>query len=119
MQPLHAVVRLFVLFCVVMAFLGLLAFWPPRSPAIIGWLIVWTVLCLGTAMAIVQRARYAPFLVWSLVALAVYSAVSAFRGGMLDNVGILIDIMLGIPLVWFAIWYQRRHASSVRTEVRS
>jgi hypothetical protein len=107
-QPLHAVVRMFVVFCIVMALLGLLSFWPPRSPAIVAWLLIWTLTCLGTGIAIMRRARYAPSLVWSLIILAGYSAISAFRSGLLGSVGILIEILLGIPLIWFAIWYQRR-----------
>jgi hypothetical protein len=107
-QPLHAVARMFVAFCVVMALLGFLAFWPPKSPAVVAWLLVWTSICLGTGIAIVRRARHAPSLVWSLVALAGYSAISAFRSGLLEGVGILMDILLGIPLIGFAIWYQRR-----------
>ncbi len=108
-QPLHAVARMFVVFCIVMALLGLLTFWPPSSPAIVAWLLVWTIICLGTGIAIVRRARYAPSLVWSLVVLTGYSAVSAFRSGLLEGVGIVIDIVLSIPLIWFAIWYQRHH----------
>ena len=107
-QPLHPVARMFVVFCIAMALLGLLSFWPPRSPAIVAWLLVWTVTCLGTGIAIGRRARYAPSLVWSLIILASYSAVSAFRSGLLGGVGVFIDILLGIPLIWFAIWYQRR-----------
>lgn len=106
-QPLHVVARIFVVFCIAMALLGLLSFWPPRSPAIVAWLLVWTIICLGTGIAIVRRARYAPSLVWGLIILAGYSAISAFRSGLLEGVGILIDILLGIPLIWFAIWYQR------------
>ena len=106
-QPLHAVARMFVVFCIVMALLGLLAFWPPSSPAIVAWLLVWTVFCMGTGISIVRRSRSASRLVWSLIFLAGYSAVSAFRSGLLGGVGIVIDIVLGIPLVWFAIWYQR------------
>ncbi len=80
-QPLHAVTKMFVAFCVVMALLGFVSFWPPRSPAVVAWLLVWTITCLGTGIAIVRRARYAPGLVWSLIILASYSAVSAFRSG--------------------------------------
>jgi hypothetical protein len=107
-QPLHVAVRVFVVFCVLLALVGALTFWPPASPAIVVWVLVWTVTCLGTAIAIVWRARYAPALVWTLIALAGYSAVSAFRAGWLGGVGILIDIVLFVPLIWFAIWYQRR-----------
>ena len=106
-QPLHTAVRMFVVFCVAMALLGLISFWPPGSPAVVAWLLIWTTICLGTAIAIVRRARYAPILVWGLLVLACYSAVSAFRSGMLGGVGIVIDIVLFIPLIWFAIWYQR------------
>jgi hypothetical protein len=109
-KPLHPVARLFVAFCIAMALLGLLAFWPPRSSAVVAWLLVWTGICLGTAIAIVRRARYAPVLVWSLLVLAGYSAVSAFRSGLLGSIGIVIDVVLFIPLIWFALWYQRhRH----------
>jgi hypothetical protein len=98
---------MFVVFCFVMALLGLLSFWPPGSPAIVAWLLVWTLACLGTGIAIERRARYAPSLVWSLIILASCSAISAFRSGLLGDVGVFIDILLGIPLIWFAIWYQR------------
>ena len=102
-----AAARLFAAFCFVLALLGLLSFWPPRSPATVVWLVMWTLVSVLTGIAIVRRARYAPTLVWSLIVLAGYSAVSAFRGGLLGGVGILIDMLLSIPLVWFAIWYQR------------
>jgi hypothetical protein len=98
---------MFVGFCIVMALLGLLSFWPPTSPAIVAWLLGWTMTCLGTGIAIVRRARHAPGLVWGLIILASYSAISAFRSGLLGPVGILIDVLLFIPLIWFAIWYQR------------
>ena len=104
---LHPAVRMFVAFSIVMAVLGFASFWPPKSPAVVAWVLVWTTICLGTAIAIARRARSAPLLVWSLLALAVYSAVSAFRGGMLGGIGIIIDIVLFIPLIWFAVWYQR------------
>ncbi len=107
LQPLHAVARMFVVFCIAMALLGFLSFWPPNSPAVVAWLLVWTTICLATGIAIALRARYAPILVWSLMVLAGYSAVSAFRSGLLGGIGIVIDIVLGIPLIWFAIWYQR------------
>ena len=101
-----------------MALLGLLSFWPPRSPAIVAWLLVWTVTCLGTGIAIVRRARDAPSLVWSLIILASYSAVSAFRSGLLGGVGVFIDILLGIPLIWFAILYQSRRRVDFATACR-
>ena len=107
-QSLHAVDRIFAVFCVVLALLGLLSFWPPESPAIVAWLLVWTLTCLATGIAIVRRARSAPMLVWTVLILAGYSAISAFRSGLLRGVGILIDLLLAIPLIWFAIWYQRR-----------
>ena len=107
-QPLHPVVRMFVGFCVVITLLGLLSFWPPKSPAVVAWLLVWTTTCLGTGLAIVRRARFAPSLVWAIIVLASYSAISAFSSGLLGAVGILIDVLLFTPLIWFAIWYQRR-----------
>ena len=115
-QPLHAVARVFVVFCIVMVLLGFLSFWPPRSRVIVAWLLVWTITWLGTSIAILRRARYAPGLVWSVTILAGYSALSAFRSGLLGGVGILIDIMLSIPLIWFAIWYQgHRRVDSATT----
>lgn len=113
---LPAAARVFAAFCFVLALLGILSFWPPRSPATVVWLLIWTLVNVITGTAIVRRARYAPRLVWSLIILAAYSAVSAFRGGLLGGGGILIDILLGIPLVWFAVWYQRyRRADSAST----
>jgi hypothetical protein len=113
--------RLFAAFCFVLALLGLLSFWPPRSSATVVWLVMWTIVSVLTGIAIVLRARYAPTLVWSLIVLAGYSAVSAFRGGLLGGVGILIDLLLGIPLVWFAIWYQghRRVGAATTASLRS
>ena len=107
-SPLHPAARMFVVFCSLRAALGLLSFWPPGSPAIVAWLLVWTFTCLSTGLAIVRRARHAPGLVWSLTMLAGCSAVFAFRNGLLEGAGVLIDILLGVPIVWFAIWYQKR-----------
>ena len=106
--PLHAVARMFVVLCIVLALVGVVSFWPPRSPAIVAWLLVWTITCLGTSIAILRRARYAPSLVWTLLALAGYSAISAFRSGIRGGVCLVIEILLAITLVWFAIWYKRR-----------
>src|SRR5688500_2479488 len=105
-KPLHTAVRMFVVFCIAMALLVLISFWPPKSAAVVAWLLVWTTICLGTGVAIVRRARYAPLLVWSLLALAGYSAFSLFRSGTLKGIGIVIDIALFVPLIWFALWYQ-------------
>jgi len=105
-QPLHSAARAFVGFCILMALLGFIAFWPPSSPAVVAWLLVWTSTCVGTGIAIARRARYAPILVWSLLVLAGYSAVSAVQSGMLGTIGVVIDIVLFVPLIWFAIWYQ-------------
>ncbi len=117
LPPLHTAARVFAAFCFVLALLGLLSFWPPTSPAIVAWLLGWTMTCLGTGIAIVRRARYAPSFVWGLIILASYSAISAFRSGLLGTVGILIDVLLFIPLIWFAISYQRsRRASASRTK---
>ena len=122
LQPLHTVARVFAAFCFVLALLGLLSFWPPKSPAIVVWLLVWTMTCMGTGIAIVRRARHAPSLVWGLIVLASYGAISAFRSGLLGTVGILIDVLLFIPLIWFAIWYQRSRrtdAAATRPRTRS
>jgi hypothetical protein len=112
-QPLHAAATAFVVFCLLMAVVGLVSFWPPKSPAVVVWLLVWTGICLGTGIAIMRRARVAPILVWTLLALAGYSAVSAFRSGLLAGIGIVIDIVLFIPLIWFAIWYQRHRREAM------
>ena len=106
-QPLHPVARAFVGFCLLMAVLGLVSFWPPKSSAVVAWLLVWTTICLGTAIAILRRASYAPSLVWILLALAGYSAVSLFLSGSLGAIGIVIDIVLFTPLIWFAVWYRK------------
>jgi hypothetical protein len=78
-EPLHTVARLFAAFCVALALVGPISFWPPASAEVVTWLVVWTAVCLGCATAIVRRARYAPARVWSLILLAGWSAVSAFR----------------------------------------
>ena len=99
---------MFAVFAFVLALLALLSFWPPKSPAVIAWLLLWIAICLGTGIAILRRERYAPALVWTLNILAGLSALAALNSGLLRGVGILIDMILFVPLVWFAIWYQRR-----------
>jgi hypothetical protein len=55
--------------------------------------------------------------VWSLNILAGLSAIAAFRRGLLAGAGILIDILLFVPMIWFAIWYQRhRHVDSTTVD---
>ena len=54
-----------------------------------------------------SEAKFQYYFNFGVIVLAGYSAVSAFRSGLLGGVGIVIDIVLGIPLIWFAIWYQR------------
>jgi hypothetical protein len=99
---------MFVVFSFVLALLAVLSFWPPKSPAVLAWLLFWIATCLATGIAILRRERYAPSVVWILTILSGFSALSAFKSGLLRGPGILIDILLFVPLVWFAIWYQRR-----------
>ena len=108
LQPLHIAAKLFVGFSLVLALLALVSFWPPRSAAVIAWLLLWVGVCLSTSVAILRRARYAPAAVWSLNVLAGLSALAALNSGLLRGVGILIDIALLVPMLGFAIWYQRR-----------
>jgi hypothetical protein len=108
LKSLHSVARVFAVFCFVLALLALLSFWPPKSPTVVAWLLLWTAICLATGVAILRRARYALVLVWTLNTLAALSALTALNSGLLRGVGILIDILLFVPLVWFAIWYQTR-----------
>lgn len=96
------------MFSFVLALLGLLSFWPPKSSVVVAWLLVWTTICLATGVAILRSARYAPTLVWILNTAAGLSALAALNRGLLRGIGILIDILLFVPLVWFAMWYQRR-----------
>ena len=102
----------FAVFCFALAAIGLVAFWPPESRAIVVWLIVWCSICLATGIAILRRARVAPWLVWTLIAMAALSAADAFMSGMLQGFGIVIDIALFIPLIWFAVWYQKSARAS-------
>jgi hypothetical protein len=106
-QGIPIVARLFAVFSFVLALLAILSFWPPKSAAVIAWLTGWIAICLATSIAILRRWRYAPTLVWILNVLAGFSALAALRSGLLQGVGILIDIGLFVPLVWFAIWYQK------------
>jgi hypothetical protein len=108
LQPLHIAAKLFVGFSLVLALLALVSFWPPRSAAVIAWLLLWVGVCLSTSIAILRRARSAPAVVWSLNVLAGLSALAALDSGLLRGVGILIDIALLIPMLGFGIWYQRR-----------
>ena len=116
LQPLHIVARMFAAFSFVLAVVALLSFWPPKSPAVVVWLLLWIGVCLSTTIAILWRARYAPTIVWILNIVAGLSALAALRSGLLRGVGVLIDIVLFIPLVGFAIWYQRnRRVESAAT----
>jgi hypothetical protein len=105
---MHVAERVFAAFAVVLAAIALAAFWPPANLAIIAWLVFWCGLCLLTAYAIVRRARYAPAAIWALNGVAWLSAVAALRDGMLQGIGIVIDVVLFIPMIWFSVWYQRR-----------
>ena len=112
---MHIAERGFAAFAVLLAAIALTAFWPPTNPRVIAWLVIWCGLCLVTATAILRRASFAPFSVWALVGLTILSALAALRDGMLDTLGIVIDIVLFIPLIWFAVWYQgRRRAGAAR-----
>ena len=108
MRSLHVAEKVFAGFCLALAAIALAAFWPPANAAIITWLVLWCGLCVVTAVAITRRARYAPVAVWALVGLTILSAMAAARDGMLDAVGIVIDIILFVPLIWFAAWYHAR-----------
>jgi hypothetical protein len=103
---------MFVAFCVVLALLAVLSFWPPKSLAIVAWLLAWVAICLGAGVAILRRGRHAPTLVWALIVMSGLSALAAFNSGLLRGVGILIDIFLFVPQVWFAIWYQKSRRAS-------
>lgn len=106
--PIPIVAKMFAVFSFVLALLAVLSFWPPKSPAVLAWLLFWIAICLVTGIAILRRERYAPTVVWILTILSGFSALSALKSGLLRGTGILIDILLFVPLVWFAIWYQRR-----------
>ena len=99
------------MFSFALAAIGFMAFWPPQSAAIIGWLIVWTSVCLATGIAILRRARQASALVWALILVSTVSAVDAYVSGMLRGIGIVIDIALFAPLIWFAVWFHRNQRS--------
>jgi hypothetical protein len=107
LQSLHIVARMFAVFSFVLALLALLSFWPPKSPVVVAWLVLWIAICLATSIAILRRAPYSLTLVWTLNILAGLSALAALNSGLLRGVGILIVVLLFVPLVWFAIWYQR------------
>jgi hypothetical protein len=107
-RRLHLAEKVFVVFCVALTAVALAAFWPPANAAIISWLVLWCGLCLLTAGAIMWRLRLAPVAVWGLVGLTILSAMAAIRDGMLDATGILIDVVLFVPLIWFSVWYHGR-----------
>jgi hypothetical protein len=115
-RQLHLAEKAFAAFCVILAVIALAAFWPPTNITIIRWLVLWCGLCVLTAFAIVRRARFAPAAIWTLNALAWLSAVTAFRSGMLEGIGIVIDLALFIPMTWFAVWYQIRRKSASQTQ---
>lgn len=116
---MHVAERVFAAFAVLLAAIALTAFWPPDDPRVIAWLVIWCGLCLVTATAILRRSSYAPASVWALVGLTILSALAALRDGMLDALGMVIDIVLFIPLIWFAVWYQGRSRTIRRREQSS
>ena len=105
--PLPLAARLFAWFAFALALIGLMSFWPPKSAITIAWIVLWTGVCAAVGIAILLRLRVAPYLVWMLLLLAGLSALAAFRSGLLDTVGVAIDVLLFVPLIWFAIWFQR------------
>jgi hypothetical protein len=103
-------------FSFVLALLAVHSFWPPKSLTVVAWLLLWTAICLATGIAILRRGQYAPTLVWLLVVLSGCSALAALQSGLLHGVGILIDVLLFVPLIGFAIWYPRsRRVESTTT----
>jgi hypothetical protein len=114
--PLAA--RLFAAFCFVLALLALVSFWPPTDPVVVGWLVLWVGLCAATGVAILRRQRHAPYLVWLLTGLATLTAALALQSGMLTPTGIVIDVLLFVPLYWFAIWYQKSRSAGLGTARR-
>jgi hypothetical protein len=110
--------RMFAAFSFVLAVLALVAFWPPTSPVVVGWLVLWVGTCAATGVAILRRQRHAAYLVWLLTGLATLSAALALQSGMLTPTGIVIDILLFTPLYWFAIWYQRSRSAGDGTARR-
>jgi hypothetical protein len=102
-----AVAKVFAAFLFVLAVIALLAFWPPTAVDEIAWLIVWMTLCVTTSVAILRHERFAAPLVWTVIVVASLSAALALRAGLLDAMGVVIDIVLFVPMICFAIWYQR------------
>jgi hypothetical protein len=114
--PIRA--RMFAAFSFVLAVLALVSFWPPTSPVVVGWLVLWVGTCAATGVAILRRQRHAAYLVWLLTGLATLSAALALQSGMLTPTGIVIDILLFAPLYWFAIWYHRSRSAGPGTARR-
>jgi hypothetical protein len=110
--------KAFAAFCFVLALIAVLAFWPPAAVDVIAWLLVWVALCVATGVAILRRHRHAVSLVWTIIIVAALSAALALQSGMLDTVGVIIDIVLFVPLIWFAIWYQRSRRAGRRSSGR-
>jgi hypothetical protein len=103
--PLAA--KAFAMFSFLLAALAVFSFWPPKTGIVIVWLVSWTGLCVATGVAILRRQRHASYLVWAIVIAACLSAALALRSGLLGTMGIVIDVVLFVPLIWFAVWYQR------------
>jgi hypothetical protein len=116
-QPVPAVAKAFAAFSFLLALIGVITFWPPKSPAVVAWVFVWGATCVATGIAILRRARSAPALVWTVLAVAGVSALDALRSGLLGGIGILIDIVLFVPLISFAVWYQRNQRAGSSSNV--
>ena len=106
-RPVPAAARAFAVFCFTLALIAVLAFWPPKTADVIVWLAAWVGLCLATGAAIFRGHRYAVPLVWTILIVALLSAALAMQSGMLGVSGVVIDIVLFVPMIWFAIWYHR------------
>jgi hypothetical protein len=102
------VAKVFAAFSFLLALIGLLSFWPPATVDVVVWLTVWMGLCVATGAAILRQHRFAPTLVWIIIVVAGLSAGLALASGILDTFGVIIDIVLFVPMIWFAIWYRRR-----------
>jgi len=103
--PIPLVAKVFAVYCCAFGGIGIFAL-VARTPLVatgVGWVLVWTVVCLAAGIGILRRARFAPTMVWFRVALSALGLLSAFKRGLLVPNLVLLTLE-----VWFALWYQSR-----------
>lgn len=91
--------KAFAVYCLIHAFLGILALAAATSRSAIGWLVFHVAISLAAGIGILRRDKAATTAVWILAAVSAWIAVIK---GLRP-----LDLLYLTAEVAFAIWYQR------------